>query len=318
MALDGNVQDEKNPYFSQQHLHNKSQPDNVEFLKELRSVIEEYDSKYLVGEIFCEREEATTNDYSRNGYPLHSAYNFSLLVNNRPDNHMSKSVKKFYKISKDTSWSFSNHDVVRVASRWKDDQPTKSRAKAYNTILSGLPGSIIVYQGEELGLEEAKLPTEFRFDPFGSNIDSPYPGRDGCRTPIPWEKDALNGGFSSSAPWLPVPDTHLAEAVDVQEVDDASVLNHMRQLLSLRKDSEVIKHGSIAFHTDENKVIAYERKLENEAFLFCCNLGNSSYSYPIANTSELLSQISERCSIENNNNITQLNLEPGGFAVISM
>lgn len=313
------VQDELNPYFSQVHQYDKSQPDNIEFLSRLRAEVDKYENKYLIGEIFCENIENTTTCYTKDGKPLHSAYNFSLLVNEKSPELFSRNISKFYKISPQTSWSLSNHDVTRVVSRWKDRNSVDFRAKAYNALLAGLPGTIILYQGEELGLEEAILPKECYQDPFGSNIDSPYLGRDGCRTPIPWESSDSLGGFSNASPWLPIISEHLKKSVKTQISNNNSVLCYTQKLLKFRSQNSIICDANIEFVKDDLNVIHYIRKSTSSSLHFCFNFGQENYLYKFSgdiskcNVVEDLSfnYLSDSKDLENS-----FSLKPSGIIVL--
>ena len=88
-------------------------------------------------------------------------------------------------------WAFSNHDVVRHVSRWaRPGADTDSVAKFAIDLLVSLRGSICLYQGEELGLEEADIAFEDLRDPYGIRFWPAFKGRDGCRTPMVWESGA--------------------------------------------------------------------------------------------------------------------------------
>src|SRR6185503_21253765 len=104
--------------------------------------------------------------------------------------------------------SFSNHDVIRTVTRFGDGS-----AKVMLALLLAMRGTILLYQGEELGLPEVDLARDQLRDPVG---DLYYPiakGRDGCRTPMPWNADAPNLGFTTGMPWLPLGAAHEALAV---------------------------------------------------------------------------------------------------------
>lgn len=314
--VENKVQDEKNPYFSQSHIYDKSQPENIAFLSKLRELVDSYDNKFLMGEIFCERQEETTKAYSQNGYPLHSAYNFSLLVNERPAHLLEENILKYYQISEGTTWSFSNHDVTRVVSRWKNTHSNEINAKVNNLILAGLPGYIILYQGEELGLTEAKLGEKFQLDPFGSNIESEYPGRDGCRTPIPWQAGQKNNGFSDGGPWLPIPEEHNQLAADIQDQNPNSVLNYTRELLRLRKSHQSIHSGDLQFLKDSDEVLIYKRASGVNSLYFLCNLSSEQYSFSVENTVQALEKLSQNIQIQKSQDQTLITILPGGYGVL--
>src|SRR5262249_44497213 len=87
-------------------------------------------------------------------------------------------------------WSFSNHDVERVASRWGDGSP--AAAKVFLALLATMRGCVTLYQGEELGLPEADIALADLQDPYGRAYWPTFKGRDGSRTPMPWERDTHN------------------------------------------------------------------------------------------------------------------------------
>jgi alpha-glucosidase len=147
-------------------------------------------------------------------------------------------------------------------------------------MLSSFRGSICLYQGEELGLEEADIAFEDLTDPYGIRFWPAYKGRDGCRTPMVWEKDAAHAGFSDAPrTWLPVPERHLRQAVDQQDHLSGSLLNHYRQTLAFRKshcqpcrwpdDISRDQWGSAGFHRGEG----------HERLLFVFNLGREAVEW---------------------------------------
>ncbi|MBF6682383.1 hypothetical protein, partial [Acinetobacter baumannii] len=129
-------------------------------------------------------------------------------------------------------------------------------------MLLSLRGSACWYQGDELGLPEAEVPYERLQDPYGINFWPEFKGRDGCRTPMPWDSTLPHAGFSGARdvePWLPVPETHRQLAVDVSEVDPDSVLHFTRTFLAWRKQHRALVCGSIRFIDVPEPVLALER-----------------------------------------------------------
>ena len=133
------------------------------------------------------------------------------------------------------TWSLSNHDVTRHATRLGGGSVGRARARSALLLLLGLPGRPFLYQGEELGLEEAPIPDEMRQDPVFFNTGGRQKGRDGCRVPMPWKTGEPNAGFSTSAPWLPMPQGWDRNAVDAQERATDSMLAFYRRALSIRR-----------------------------------------------------------------------------------
>ena len=152
-----------------------------------------------------------------------------------------------------TTWVLSNHDLIRHATRYgfppdyqfgeglaRDERSNTvlglRRARALSLVMLALPGSAYLYQGEELGLPEvADIPDELREDPAHKRAG--VPGRDGCRVPMPWKREAPALGFSRTGEsWLPQPPEFADLAVDVQQDDPTSTLEMYRKALHLRQD----------------------------------------------------------------------------------
>jgi alpha-glucosidase len=119
-----------------------------------------------------------------------------------------------------------------------------------------LRGTPCIYQGEELGLEEAELRQEELQDPYGIAMWPRFKGRDGCRTPMPWDGASNDAGFGSGAhpTWLPIPGQHRASAVADQQANPQSLLHYYRALIAWRRASPVMLEGSM--HMIERKVCA--------------------------------------------------------------
>jgi alpha-glucosidase len=144
-------------------------------------------------------------------------------------------------------------------------------ARQLVALVCSLRGSVCLYQGEELGLDEADVPYELLRDPYGITFWPTFKGRDGCRTPMPWS-DAMHGGFTDSAPWLPVPAAHLAHSVSAQDADPDSTLNAVRTFLRWRKRQPALVQGDIRFLEAREPVLAFTRSDGAQSLLVVFNL----------------------------------------------
>ena len=89
-----------------------------------------------------------------------------------------------------------------------------------------------------------------------------------------WEEEEANGGFSSGKPWLPVPQEHIARAVDIQDRTAGSTLNHYRTMLKMRGESAALRRGSIRLVDGHDAdVLAFEREAEGERMFCAFNFG---------------------------------------------
>lgn len=268
-----------NPYSMQQHVHDKTQPENIAFLKRLRAVMDEYDVA-SVGEVGDDDGIGVMAQYTAHGDKLHMAYSFNFLTEEFSPSHIREEVEKLEERINPVKgwgcWAFSNHDSVRVASRWgaqiENESERAQFAKMLLAMLGSLRGSFCIYQGEELGLTEAGVPYEKLQDPYGITFWPDFKGRDGCRTPIPWQAKAEQGGFSTHEPWLPMPEGHLQHAVDVQDTDEGSVLNFYRTFLKWRRQHPSLVSGKIEFLKTSKAALLLRRKLGEEVLFAAFNL----------------------------------------------
>ncbi|MBD8879992.1 alpha-glucosidase [Rhodanobacter sp. 7MK24] len=261
-----------NPYAFQYHFHNNTQPENLAFLQDLRALMDRYPNIATLGEISSEDSLATMAEYT-SGSRLHMGYSFELLTNDFSAAYIRDTVRALE--AKMTEgwpcWAISNHDVERVLSRWGKGRASAAMANQLTAMVCALRGSVCVYQGEELGLTEAELPYEALRDPYGITFWPEFKGRDGCRTPMPWD-DGEHAGFSRATPWLPVPTEHGALNVAYQQDDPASALNGYRRFMRWRREQPALRHGSIRFLETPEPVLAFVRELGDERLLAVFNL----------------------------------------------
>ena len=259
-----------NPYDMQEFTRSKNQPENVAFLKRIRTLMDHYSARTTVGEVGESGAKAIEimAEYTRGEKRLHMAYSFQMLGDDFSPRHFRRTVEKFFKGAPDgwPCWSFSNHDVRRHVTRWADRaRDGEALARQAAALLLSLPGSVCLYQGEELGLTESELEFEELTDPPGIRFWPEYKGRDGCRTPFPWDAEAPSGGFSEGRPWLPVKAPQLARAAAGQEEDPVSVLAFYREMLAWRRARPELRTGAARFLKVDEPVLALIRSDKKRA-----------------------------------------------------
>ncbi|MCM2291367.1 alpha-glucosidase family protein [Allorhizobium sp. BGMRC 0089] len=271
-----------NPYNFQEHIYDKNQPENLEFLKRFRAVLEEFPAIAAVGEVGDSQFGLEiVGQYTSGGDKMQMCYAFEFLS---PDpltpSLVANTQQAFERAAPEgwACWAFSNHDVVRHVSRWGAEVVDRDAfAKLTAAILLTQRGSVCLYQGEELGLTEAVLSYEDLQDPYGKEFWPEFKGRDGCRTPMVWDSHSHQSGFSSAEkPWLPIPVEHHLRSVSEQQGHDGSVLEQYRRFLTFRKQHEALIKGEIVFHTVSEALLVYERRLGNQAVLCAFNLSAQS------------------------------------------
>jgi alpha-glucosidase len=264
-----NIAPSVNPYNHQEHLYSKNQPENLEFLRRFRSLLEEYPAAISLGEVGdAQKGLEILGQYTAGDDFVHMCYAFEFLA--REQLTASRVAEVFSRLDEVAEtgwacWAFSNHDVMRHTSRWNLDPAAQ---RLFATLLMCLRGSICLYQGEELGLREADVDFEDLQDPYGIEFWPKFKGRDGCRTPMVWEHAFPNGGFTTGRPWLPVSNDHLPLAADIQENDPTAMLHHYRRIIAFRRDHPALvkgEHGGI----NANGSIVHFTRTEGDQSIFC-------------------------------------------------
>ena len=266
----------ENPYGMQRHIYDQSLPENLNFLKRIRKLLDQYPGTTSISELGAPDCHTLMGEYTEGLDVLHMAYGFQFLNDNFGIDYIRNVVSNVESHigSGWPCWAFANHDAARPVTRW---QPKEGREEEFSklliTLLCSLRGSICTYQGEELGLPQAEIAFEDIQDPYGIEFWPEFKGRDGCRTPMPWLVYEAYGGFSTHKPWLPVPAEHLKRAVDRQERAETSVLKFYRNLFTWRKTQAPILHGDITLLDVPAPLLAFTRSHEGQTILAVFNMG---------------------------------------------
>jgi len=251
--------DANNPFTWQDLIYTRDQPRTLELLGQLRSLVDRYENRYLIGEVADVDMITVSAKYTRTGKHLHSCYNFELMPLAFSATFLKGVLEKTESVLDAgwTTWAMSNHDNIRVVSRF---------------------GRLPHLQGN--GLTEAEIAFADLQDPYGIEFWPEFKGRDGCRTPMPWSSHLPNAGFSQAAPWLPVPKEHFSLAVDQQENDQNSVLAMFQSFLAWRKKRPALVRGDFSVVEATDPVLAFERSLDGERILCVFNFSNREASQP--------------------------------------
>ncbi|GGP25496.1 alpha-glucosidase family protein [Silvimonas amylolytica] len=272
----------ENPYGYQAHLHDKTQPENVAFLQRIRKLLDQYGAM-SVGEVGDDNSIDIMAQYTNGGDKLNMAYSFNLLTADFSAAHIRKQVEDLEAQIKDGwgCWTTGNHDSVRVVTRWGKDTSHPRFAPMIVAMETALRGSSCLYQGEELGLPEAQLTFEQLQDPYGITMWPEFKGRDGCRTPMPWQHNAPHAGFSKAETWLPVVAPHVPLAVDTQEPNSDSTLNAYRRILHWRKTQPALITGDITFLKSAEPILAFTRSQDGQTIVAVFNLSATDTTFEL-------------------------------------
>ncbi len=281
---------------------NQDRDELHEIYRGWRAIADSYaGTRVLVGEIWLPDIERFAM-YLRPD-ELHTAFNFDFLA--RPWNaeelrtSIDETLAAHAPVNAPSTWVLSNHDVTRPVTRYgREDSsfafvkkrvgtPTdlvlgQRRARAAALLTAALPGSLYIYQGDELGLPEVEdLPADRLEDPMHFRSGGIDPGRDGCRVPLPWRGIHPPFGFSPAGalddPWLPQPESWAHLTVEAEQSDPASMLWLYRQALRIRRKTEGLGDGPLAWCEGPADVLTFAR---GEHFVNVTNLSDSPIVLP--------------------------------------
>jgi alpha-glucosidase len=290
-----------NPYNFQMHRYDKSRPETVGFLRRLRELTNKYPDIVMIAEVADDDSISRISEYAGPGGPLHTGYSFALLGDDLDLHVLRENLEAFMDEDRQgwPAWAFSNHDVPRVVTRWGGPNAPAEFAKALLFLLLSLRGTLFLYQGEELGLGEVDVPYDSIVDPYGLNFFPEFKGRDGCRTPMPWNDTDPMAHFTDGTPWLPIPNDHIAHCVAAQEADPASVLQFTRRFIEWRRAHPAMLLGNIQFRHVEERQVSFLRQKGEETLLIAVNLAEETVRLPwTAGALEPLDEVSTGAEID--------------------
>jgi alpha-glucosidase len=266
----------------QDHVFDCNLPENLIVLDRIRRTVEAKGDGFVFGE-FSEGFERS-GAYAAPDEGLHGGYTFFML---RQTDLAPGFITGNYAAltGHPRHWpvvAFCNHDVPRTVSRFgAPPEGDPALAKLLLALLLSIKGTACLYQGEELGLTEVELKREQLKDPVGDLYYPLFKGRDGCRTPMPWDANAPHDGFTAGTPWLPVGPAHRDLAVSQQDADPASPLAFARTFLRRRQSLDVLARGEIKFVPATAPILAFSRHWQDERLLCVFNLSRSEAHFDL-------------------------------------
>jgi alpha-glucosidase len=268
----------------QSRVYSGDRPEVFEVVREMRAVADEYGDKLLIGEIYLPLERLLLY-YGEDLKGVHLPFNFQLVTMEGWDARTVQRLVDDYEAALPEgawpNWVLGNHDNPRIATRVGAEG-----ARLAAMLLLTLRGTLTLYYGDEIGMEDVPVPPEMARDPEAKL--GPGYGRDPVRTPMRWDTSP-NAGFCPKGvePWLPVGGDVERVNVEAQRDDPGSMLSLTRRLISLRRTTPALRSGSYepAAGAPEG-CLAFSRRLKEQEVFVALNFGDGEAEVPLPGAAE--------------------------------
>ena len=268
------------PYRELLTTHTADLPEVQEIVALMRGVVEEYDDRMLIGEIYLPVERLMAY-YGASGKGAHLPFNFQLIRLPWKAKEIAAAVERYEALLPSYGWQnwvLGNHDKPRIATRAGAPQ-----ARVAAMLLLTLRGTPTLYYGDEIGMHDVAIPAHRVQDPFEKNVPGLGFGRDPVRTPMQWD-EGHGAGFTTGEPWLPIANDYAMNNVAVLRHQSASILSLYRRLIELRRSEPALSVGDYAALPSGEDLMAYMRKAGERRLLIVLNFGATGRRF---NLSEL-------------------------------
>jgi len=244
-------------------------PEVQEIVALMRGVLDEYDDRMLVGEIYLPVERLMAY-YGASGRGAHLPFNFQLIRLAWNAKEIAEAVERYEALLPSYAWPnwvLGNHDKPRIATR-----AGAAQARVAAMLLLTLRGTPTMYYGDEIGMHDVPIAPDQVQDPFEKNVPGLGLGRDPVRTPMQWSSGQW-AEFSTVRPWLPVADDYRNANVELERTDASSLLSLYRRLIELRRAEPALSVGDYAALPAGDDLVAYMRKAGRRRLLIVLNFG---------------------------------------------
>jgi alpha-glucosidase len=258
-------------------VYSTDQPEVHDIVKKMRALLNEYDERMMIGEIYLPIHKLVTY-YGTDNDGAHLPFNFMLISLPWNAKRIAAAIDEYEAALPPDAWPnwvLGNHDQPRIATRIGKEQ-----AKIAAILLLTLRGTPTIYYGDELGMENVPMPFNEIQDPQGINMPGKDLSRDPSRTPMQWD-DSAYAGFTVSKPWLRLSEDYKQVNVKAQLADPDSCLCFYRRLMRLRQDEPALQYGAYTPLCATGQIICYMRHLQTDGFIVALNLSNKPAVFEI-------------------------------------
>lgn len=280
MVKDSKLRDNpRNPDY-QQHMadyeqllpvFSTDQPEVHDIVHKMRSVLDSYNERMMIGEIYLPIHKLVTY-YGADNNGAHLPFNFQLITLDWNAEKIAAAIDEYEGALPDSGWPnwvLGNHDQPRITSRIGPGQ-----ARVAAMLLLSLRGTPTLYYGDEIGMSDVPIPFDEVQDPQGINMPEKNLSRDPARTPMQWD-ESTNAGFTSGKPWLRIDKAYSRINVAAEKANPFSNLSFVKRLIQLRQQEPSLNAGSYTTIFSNQQMLAYLREKEGHSkFLVLLNLSH--------------------------------------------
>jgi alpha-glucosidase len=245
-------------------------------VRQMRQLVNEYDDRLLIGEIYLPIPKLMTY-YGEQHDEVHLPFNFMLLAMEWDAKQISEAISTYEAALPANAWPnwvLGNHDRPRLATRIGAAQ-----TKVAAMLLLTLRGTPTIYYGDEIGMKDVDIPIDEIQDPQGLNMPELNLSRDPVRTPMQWSS-SQNAGFTTAKPWLRVAPDFAEHNVAQQRGNCDSELALHRKLIQLRQHSDSLRYGDYAAVFSNDQILAFTRNAASDfTYLIVLNLTDASATF---------------------------------------
>jgi alpha-glucosidase len=252
-------------------LYNSDRPEIHDLVATMRSVLDSYRERVLIGEIYLPINQLVSY-YGKDLNGASLPFNFQLIQCAWSADAIAQIIREYEAALPPGAWPnwvLGNHDQERIASRVGSAQ-----ARVAAMLLLTLRGTPTMYYGEEIGMINVPVPPQDVQDPAEKNEPGLGLGRDPERSPMPWDGSS-GAGFTQTKPWLPLGADHATVNVANLLGQRGSILSLYRELIRLRRANEALISGRLEGVSANGRVLRYERRNEHQHFAILLNLGQA-------------------------------------------
>lgn len=287
LTTDGITSDNPMKDNVQEHLNDINQSGVFAAMKKIKSVVNEYDNRFVVGEIGSDKIEVLKQYQSPELLDVVFNFNFGSIDKFSGQRIFEELESMEKNMSNYPTLFFGSHDMPRMIDRLADGNPEKAVALA--ALILTAKGVPFIYYGEEIGMQnitaqnieemvdiQGKTHYQLALDK-GKNaeealLEGNKHNRDKSRSPMQWSSDVF-AGFSTGKSWIKINPDYKEVNVQVLERQKNSILNKYKELIALRNKEKTLQYGSYDKLQYKENQISFTRSFEGDTIRVIINFG---------------------------------------------